>query len=238
LLGLVIMLVLRPNALALGSGGTGALIVTVSGPGNAPVPKLTIFADDTSRCESSPCRIADLKGGTHFVRVSAPGYEATAARAVSVNAGSEDTLHIQLSKSGEPASEEPAKRVAAASPSEPEPRAEPRRAESAPAEQAAPNRAPAGKLAVGSKPAEKPADKAAADKDKAKAATGNGKLNINSIPTANVVLDGRPVGRTPVVGLSVSPGAHTIVLIGPDGARRVTSADVAAGATRNIGVKF
>ena len=115
LLGLAIVLVARPNALALGSGGTGALIVTVSGPGNAPVSRLTVFADDVSRCEASPCRIAELKGGTHFVRVSAPGYEATAARAVSVNAGNEDTLHIQLSRASEP-SEEPVKRAAAAAP--------------------------------------------------------------------------------------------------------------------------
>ena len=144
-------------------------------------------------------------------------------------------LHIQLSRASEP-SEEPVKRAAAAAP-EPAAAAAPRRAEPPAVEPPAPTRAARAKLAVaGAKPAEKPADKAA---DKAKVLTGgNGKLNINSIPTANVVLDGRPVGRTPVVGLSVSAGAHTIVLIGPDGARRVTSADVAAGATRNIGVKF
>src|SRR6185295_2736946 len=112
---------------------------------------------------------------------------------------------IQLSRSSESA-EEPVKRAAAATP-EPETRpAAPARAEAPAAEANAASRALSAKLSVAPKAA---ADKPAVDKpaaDKAKAAGGNGKLNINSIPTANVVLDGRPVGRTPVVGLSVTPG--------------------------------
>ena len=63
-------------------------------------------------------------------------------------------------------------------------------------------------------------------------------LNINSTPSTSVVLDGRPLGRTPLSGVKVSPGAHTIVFIGPDGKRKVGSATVKPGASRSIAVKF
>src|SRR5262249_26206562 len=76
----------------------------------------------------------------------------------------------------------------------------------------------------------KPADGAAK--------SGNGKLNINAIPQANVVLDGRPLGRPPLARVSASAGPHTVVFMGADGTRRVASADVPAGGTKSVGVKF
>jgi serine/threonine-protein kinase len=63
------------------------------------------------------------------------------------------------------------------------------------------------------------------------------RLNVNSIPAANVVLDGRPVGATPLMGLKVSPGAHTVVLIGKGG-RAVRSITAAPGKTAVVGVRF
>ena len=42
--------------------------------------------------------------------------------------------------------------------------------------------------------------------DKPKPASGNGTLNVNSIPASRVILDGRPLGQTPKTGISVSAG--------------------------------
>ena len=70
----------------------GKLIVTVSGPGNTAVEKLTVLVDEEAKCSSSPCQVGGLSAGVHIVRVDAPGYPALAGRAVEVKAG-EDTLH-------------------------------------------------------------------------------------------------------------------------------------------------
>jgi hypothetical protein len=231
LLCLVVVLVARPNALALGSGGKGSLVITASGPGNAPLGKLTVYADDVARCESSPCRIADLTSGTHFIRIAAPGYLATAARAVSVTGGSEEAVHVQLSRGAEAQETAAQERVVARD--EPTPAAAAR-----PVEPAADAPTPVAHAVV-SKPRGGAAVVAAAAKPADGAArSGNGKLNINAIPAANVVLDGRPLGRTPLAGVSVSAGSHTVVFIGADGTRRVASADVPAGGTKSVGVKF
>jgi serine/threonine-protein kinase len=71
-------------------------------------------------------------------------------------------------------------------------------------------------------------------------ATGGGdaKLNINSIPPSAVLIDGRPVGKTPKSGVSVPPGTHTITFIHPEKGRKATSVTVKAGETKGVGVKF
>src|SRR5262249_49485676 len=42
--------------------------------------------------------------------------------------------------------------------------------------------------------------------DKGAPATGSGTINMNSIPVSKVVLDGKPLGSTPKVGVSVPAG--------------------------------
>jgi serine/threonine-protein kinase len=74
--------------------------------------------------------------------------------------------------------------------------------------------------------------------DKAPAATGTGTLNINSIPVSKVVLDGRPVGSTPKVGVSVPAGTHTVVFIHPEKGKKSVSVTVKAGETKTAAVKF
>lgn len=71
-----------------------------------------------------------------------------------------------------------------------------------------------------------------------KPATGNGTLNINSIPVSKVVLDGRPLGSTPKVGISVPAGSHTVVFIHPEKGRKSVSVTVKAGETKTAAVKF
>lgn len=69
-------------------------------------------------------------------------------------------------------------------------------------------------------------------------AGGNGTLNINSIPVSKVLLDGRPLGSTPKVGISVPPGSHTVTFIHPEKGRKSVSVNVPAGKTKTAAVKF
>ncbi|RYZ02896.1 MAG: PEGA domain-containing protein [Myxococcales bacterium] len=81
-------------------------------------------------------------------------------------------------------------------------------------------------------PAEKPAAPAAV------AASGKGTLNINSIPVSNVILDGKPLGQTPKVGVSVTPGSHTVIFVHPEHGRKAKSVTVEAGKTAAAIVRF
>jgi len=69
-------------------------------------------------------------------------------------------------------------------------------------------------------------------------ATGNGTLNINSIPVSKVILDGKPLGSTPKVGISVPAGSHTVVFIHPDKGKKTVSVTVKGGETKTAAVKF
>ncbi|HVY46092.1 MAG TPA: PEGA domain-containing protein, partial [Minicystis sp.] len=73
---------------------------------------------------------------------------------------------------------------------------------------------------------------------KAAGGGGEGTLNINSIPVSKVVLDGRPLGTTPKVGVSVPAGSHTVTFVNPDGGRKSVSVTVKAGETKTAAVKF
>jgi PEGA domain len=74
--------------------------------------------------------------------------------------------------------------------------------------------------------------------EKAPAATGTGTLNINSIPVSKVILDGKPIGSTPKVGISVPAGSHTVVFIHPEKGKKSTTVTVKAGETKTAAVKF
>jgi serine/threonine-protein kinase len=69
-------------------------------------------------------------------------------------------------------------------------------------------------------------------------AGGNGTLNINSIPVSKVVLDGRPLGSTPKVGVSVPAGSHTVIFIHPEKGKQTVTVTVKAGETKTAAVKF
>jgi hypothetical protein len=69
-------------------------------------------------------------------------------------------------------------------------------------------------------------------------ATGVATLDINSSPRTNVVVNGRPLGATPLTGVQVSPGAQTIVFIHPTLGRKIASASVAAGRHGSAFMKF
>jgi serine/threonine-protein kinase len=70
------------------------------------------------------------------------------------------------------------------------------------------------------------------------APTGQGTININSIPPSNAILDGKPLGGTPKTGLKVSAGPHTVVFVHPEHGRKVRSVNVRPGETATAAVRF
>ncbi len=222
------------KALGFGGAKTGTIVVTAAGPGGKAVDGIKVFADGNLKCDTSPCRIEGLTTGAHFVHAEAPGYEPTAARAVSVESGNEAVLNIDLASTAAPAPKaddapvakkdapKAAEEVASTSLDK---LAQESEKPSAAAARPALNKPVQGKVSSKSD-ATKPEPAAAA------------KLNINSIPRANVVLDGRPLGMTPQIGVSVSPGSHTVVFVHPELGRKVASTSVKAGGTSSVGVRF
>jgi hypothetical protein len=70
------------------------------------------------------------------------------------------------------------------------------------------------------------------------AATGTATLDITSTPPAAVVVNGRPLGTTPLRGVHVGAGKQTVLFVHPSLGRKVASANVAPGGRAAIGVKF
>lgn len=65
------------------------------------------------------------------------------------------------------------------------------------------------------------------------AQAGEAWLNINSIPAASVVLNGKPIGNTPKVKVSVKPGTHTVLFVNSDeGLKKSITVTVGAGETK------
>jgi|SoiMethySBSTD1v2_1073268.scaffolds.fasta_scaffold01305_9 PEGA domain-containing protein len=65
-----------------------------------------------------------------------------------------------------------------------------------------------------------------------------GKLNINSIPYSKVVLDGRPLGDTPRVQVTVAAGPHTVLFVHPELGRIQKEVYVDSGRTVVTAVRF
>jgi len=202
----------------------GTLVVTVASMNHGPIDAPLVVADEILRCKESPCRISKLTPGTHFVRVSAPGYQEMAPRAVSIEADSEAALHIELARI--PA---PEKVAAPAAPLDlDDPSVRPEALPSTPIQStvhsasaaAAPLTATGRSAAVGSASGEP------------------GTLNLSSNPPSNVVLDGRPLGITPRSGIRVKPGPHQVVFIHPKHGRKNARANVKPGAVSNVSVRF
>jgi serine/threonine-protein kinase len=70
------------------------------------------------------------------------------------------------------------------------------------------------------------------------ASGGGGVLNINSLPLSKVLLDGKPLGSTPKVGVKVSAGSHTVTFIHPELGRKSLSVSVKPGGTATASVRF
>jgi len=234
------------NALGLGHG-TGSLAVTAAGPGSAALDGVRVLVDGTVACENSPCELGNLSTGTHFVTVEAKGYTKTAARAVSIEKNGAAALDVELvpEQTAAPV-ETKTETKTETSAATPEPAAKTEVPTAAPAAQ--PKSAPAAKservekkvasTATSKKEAAKKEDTSTKKTETAAQPAAMGTLNINSIPVANVVLDGRPMGSTPLVGLTVAPGPHSVVFIHPEKGRKASGTTVKAGSTSTVAVRF
>ncbi len=78
----------------------GSLTVTVAGPGNKELSAVEVIVNSKVRCRESPCELASLKEGIHYVEVRAAGYQATAKTAVQVFGGQNAVHNVQLIRAG------------------------------------------------------------------------------------------------------------------------------------------
>jgi len=62
-------------------------------------------------------------------------------------------------------------------------------------------------------------------------------LNLNTIPASRVAIDGRDLGMTPKMGISVQPGTH-VVMFANEGGKKVTSAQCKAGEQKSVVMRF
>ena len=70
------------------------------------------------------------------------------------------------------------------------------------------------------------------------AAADFGTINANSLPPSSVLIDGRPHGQTPVTGVRVAAGSHTVVFKHKDFGIQSRGVSVAAGKAATVTVKF
>lgn len=67
---------------------------------------------------------------------------------------------------------------------------------------------------------------------------GTATLNINSIPVSKIIVNGKPMGNTPKVGVTIPPGSYTVVFIHPEKGKKTASGTIKAGETKVAAVKF
>jgi serine/threonine-protein kinase len=59
-------------------------------------------------------------------------------------------------------------------------------------------------------------------------------MNVNAVPWANVWVDGRSLGETPLANVQVTPGTHEIVFRHPELGERRIRATVESGVPARI----
>ncbi|MBX3130160.1 MAG: PEGA domain-containing protein [Polyangiaceae bacterium] len=195
--------------------------VSVTAGDGTAVRQARVMVDGLPYCDVTPCRIA-LLPGTHQVDVTSDKSGAKGVRTLELRDGERTTLHFSLPNDAPPA----APSTAAAPEGIPVLRAPDLPLEAAPQPTTA--RAPTAGATFASRPA--PARPAF---------TGAGaKLNLNSIPISNVVIDGRPVGSTPLIGVPVSAGTRSVTFVHPELGRRSATVKLDAGQHRAVVVRF
>jgi hypothetical protein len=187
-------------------------VVSAAGPTGSLLDEGKVFVDGAVQCAALPCEL-ELADGEHWVTVKAPGFETPPSRSVAVGGDEPSRVHFDLT----PVATGLAPRGAAASPPPTRPVIRQVLA-AAPVQASAAARAPSRRAAT-----PRPIYRAP------KRATG--KLNVNSIPAASVVVDGRPRGQTPIMGLRLRPGPHSVVFVFPNGKRASRGVTVRAGST-------
>lgn len=218
----------------------GTLVVSVAGAG--ATDEVRVFIDGQQQCSITPCKVV-VDSGSHYVKVTSGQRSAEASGAIQVESGDVRAVDLALGAA-------PAVPAAAASAAEPAAQADKPAATAMQDPTTAKAVAKSDSVSLDALPADAPAAPAthgtgmshAAAIAKAAAqsapAAGNGTLNINSVPVSKIILDGRPLGQTPKVGVSVAPGPHTVVFVNPEKGRKVVTVNVRAGATSMALTRF
>jgi hypothetical protein len=217
---------------------TEQVAINVTDEKGQAVEHVKIFVDGHERCQAAPC-VEEVSAGVHQVKVLCEGYDPPAVQAVAVAAGKPASAGFTLFPSTKAGASQDLGALTQALVDTP-----------APAEAKAPP--PAHEVAVVT-PEARPAD------GPRRTATGipaavvtaapqqcgvappyippapsdEGFLNINSIPAAACFLDGRSIGSTPMVHVSVHAGVHTVKFVNADrGLAKTLTVKVDAGETK------
>lgn len=185
-------------------------------PTDARVVLVRSTPPTSERVLSGPWPMSVEVDAVHWRVIASRKGESDATQDVSFDDGESDK-RVRLELKG--AEKKPAT-VAA---SEPEP--------SRPAPRSTPREAPASppRAAVHATPPEPPA---------APSTRGSGTLSMNSLPLSKVLLDGRPLGSTPKVDVSVPAGTHTVTFVHPELGRKSVTVTVRVGESASASVRF
>lgn len=210
-----------------GAAATAQGVVTVTDARGSAVRAVHVYLDGLLRCETAPC-VLETDAGVHQIDVKSLVGEQSTSRSVALAKGERAQLHFALAETPAPVVERPAAPLRPAAAPAPAPMPDTPIAVSAlPREVETGSPAPTAPAAPAS-----PAPQAASH------AVGGAFLNLNSIPISNVVLDGRPVGSTPLMGLSVKPGTHTVTFVHPELGRKTSVVTTEAGQRQAVFARF
>ncbi|MBI3202150.1 MAG: hypothetical protein HYZ29_11450 [Myxococcales bacterium] len=189
-----------------------ASVVTATDSRGLALRDVHVLVDGRSVCAATPCSI-ELEPGAHQIDVIDSTTDQRAGRSLSVGKGERAVVHFALPTG-------PTSRAATPAP-------------------LPPTEAPisVNELAreeVGETPPPENPRAAPAAPPRAAGAW----LNLNSIPISNVVLDGRPIGSTPLTGVAVSPGKHAVAFVHPELGRRGGSIEIGTGERKAVVVRF
>jgi hypothetical protein len=202
--------------------------VNVSTARGGAVDHIKIFVDGTQLCDTAPC-IHDVSPGVHEIKVLGDGFDAPAPQAVAVGSGkaaaASFTVFPSVKATAEVSPVVAADDKVAAAAAAPAPAPSP-----APAPPATPEPKPTTALPAAAPP---PVAVAATKPAPAAAAIGEGFININSIPPATCFLDGKSLGMTPRVHVSVPAGTHVVKFVNTEqGLSKTLSVKVGVGETK------
>jgi serine/threonine protein kinase len=187
----------------------------------------SVLVDGSLRTQLTPVRIVDLEPGDHHVRIEADGY-APWESSLHVTPGTVlDLPTAQLMPRAAEAAPAPAPVAVAVAVPTPAPASPPPRA--APASPRA--RRPASPR-VASIPSYVPpsAPEPAPAPQPVRSSGGTGTLRVQTRPWSKVLVDGRPVGTTPLTGVTLSAGRHTLTFVNDDfGIQKTVKVEIEAG---------
>ncbi len=78
---------------------TGTIAVNVSDAKGGSVGALEVYLDGKKVCDTAPCRIDQVKAGSHELKVSAQGYDQPSAKLVAVESGKDAMVDLTLTSS-------------------------------------------------------------------------------------------------------------------------------------------